>query len=352
MGIAFVFNVGQGQPLIEQQPLRERILETLQKHAYAIASIALIIIATVVTAIVACGIVHPAVIAVAVLGILAAGIAGYFAVSSIYPKTPMPKPFLEEIRLFYGNAMYNFIVEKGVTIQELRGVMRWVNSRFSAQLEGSAKTKAESFGLDKLKKDASKKLRPNFDDFLTGRCPAYLVKRFIALGDPQFPQAKGMSPESYWTSSLGFVDDTYTAFDTRTWFLAKVMKEEEHTLLREFMKNGLWHQTAAVVSDLQTRMLNRLEQVPQWRLFQDNGDPVENINKDSWFRRLFDHGVSWDQIRLLGKLDIMFLGLFEGVSLTGYSEDKLLTVFNESDENYDHEEALLCGQEMILPTEE
>ncbi|WP_348662721.1 DUF1389 domain-containing protein [Chlamydia vaughanii] len=350
MGMASTSNIGQGQPLIE--PLRERILEGVQKHAYAIASVALIIIATVVTAIVACGIVHPAVIAVAVVGILAAGIAGYFAVSSICPdaKTPIPKGFLEEIRYCYGDVMYNFIVKKGVTIHELRVVMRWVNSGFSTQLRGSAKIKAESFGLNKLKNDARKEYRPLFDDFLVQNCPAYLMRRFVALGDPQLPQEKGMSPERYWTSPLGFVDDTYTAFDTRTWLLAQVMTKEEYTLLSEFTKNGLWHQTTAVISDLQTRMLNRLEHVPTWQLFKENGDPIENINDDRWFRRLFDHGVSWAQIQMLGKIDIMFLGLFEGIPLEGYDE-KLLTAFNESNENYDHEEALICGQEMILPKE-
>ncbi|WP_348662725.1 DUF1389 domain-containing protein [Chlamydia vaughanii] len=338
--------VNTTDPQVERTNLKTRIINKLPGLALAIASVVLVLMAVIVTALVALGGggVPTVFIAAAVGGILLAGVLGCFAIFFMFPKvkTPIPESFLTAVRYWYGDVMYNFIVKKGVTIQELRKVVRWVTSGFSTQLKGSAKIKAESFGLDKLRKGAEEKPRPLFDDFLMGHCPIYFTRWFILLGKPEFPKAKGMLPEEYWTAPLGFVDDECTVFGIRTWLLAQVMKREEYELLRDFKRNGLWHQTTAVVSDLQTRMLERLKSVPERDLLEEYSETIEKVSDDDWFRRLFAHGTSWSQIQLFLKVGCIHASVLDRTDFDGYGEI-IRQHTRESDiENYDHNIALTC----------
>ncbi|WP_348662729.1 phage holin family protein [Chlamydia vaughanii] len=349
MTVASVSNNTPVDVAVEQQYWRI-VINSLREYAAAIASVALTLISIAIVIAVACGGTHPAVILVAVAGIAIAGVLGYFALSSLASreKSPIPELFLEEIKGEYGEVIYTFIVLEKLTIQELRSVMAWCASQYTSELKESARAKLEHYGLEKIKNvvDQQRPLYP-FEDFLIRICPFYFVQRFIELGDPRVPAERDMTPVDYWTASLGFSESAYTVFDTRSWMFAKVVTKDEYLQLRRFMRNGTWEQAGELVLTIQRRMLKMLQKVNDTDLFEQNGDPSENIKDSGWFYRFLSHKISWKQVQLFQKVDIVSMGVLEGQSFDVYIEEVYPYLDEEDEESYDHSIALTCVSDLF-----
>ncbi|WP_348662727.1 DUF1389 domain-containing protein [Chlamydia vaughanii] len=335
-----VSNVNIIDPPVEQRSVKDKIIQSVQEHTLIIAGAILAIISMIVIAVVSCGATHPAVIAAATVGILMAICLAVFSLPEAV--SPIPEPFLKGIKHTYGSVIYKFVVQQGVTVQELRAVLKWLRSGFTEELTKSVMTKAEMFGIQKLTKTAKKALF-DFDDFLVINCPAYFIKSLINSGEIDLAKSKNMTPLDYWTAPLGFAEDKRTMLDTRTWLLAQVITEEEHQFLDHSMRIGSWDQTTDKIADLQKRMLQVLDNIPKCSLFEKNGNLAENIKDTDWFRRLFVHGVNRVQLEQFKKVGIADIGVLEGCDLNDYRRDIYHYANEEDTLLYSHRKALACN---------
>ncbi|WP_348662730.1 DUF1389 domain-containing protein [Chlamydia vaughanii] len=340
--------------VVEKQQLHNHVV--LHRSALAIAGTVLTIISVVIAIIIACGVVHPAIVIVAITGILIAGVLGYFAIFSIplKGKSPIPEALLEVIQKEYGEVVHKLILRKGITIQELRSIINWINSGCTEEISGSAQQKVKSFGIKKLKKEQKERepLLP-LEDLLLKHCPAYFLKRFIEQGDRWIPIENEMPPEEYWTAPLGMAEEGPTVFNCQTWLFAQVILKEEYKLFGECWEQGVWYAGAGVkgygdcIRSRMIKLLNKIEEDHPKDLLIENGDPARKIREDDWLRGLFEHGVRWEQIQLFKKVGIFTLSLMEARDLSEFKLD-VYPCLNEDDESsYNHEKVFKTIREYV-----
>ncbi len=85
----------------------------------------------------------------------------------------------------------------------------------------------------------------------------------IALGDRKFPESQGLSPEVYWTSRAGFTSCYDTIFTPFVLVLSRTVSKEEYLMLLHHAENETWPQTKDLIVELQSRMVNSIDDVYQ-----------------------------------------------------------------------------------------
>ncbi|WP_348662738.1 DUF1389 domain-containing protein [Chlamydia vaughanii] len=263
---------------------------------------------------------------VGVLFILA--IFRYLKPVPVLVKPHMPEGFLNVLKENYPEVIHKFCVSQCVTIQELREVMACTTFWDFSLTSASVQKKVNDFGIMNLKKDCLGVRLPAVDSLLLKNCPIYFIKQFIKLGSEELPKAANMTPEAYWTASLGFKEDNFTLFDTWTWLFAQEVTSADHYQLGIYYKNNNWKGAENIVKDIKDRMKSRLKETKVELFMYPKVKTRQRIENDDWFLRFYKHGANYEQLQLMKTIGVEKMNLIDGKGL-GF----IANIYNEMDES-------------------
>ncbi|WP_348662742.1 DUF1389 domain-containing protein [Chlamydia vaughanii] len=279
----------------------------LRRHALAITGVLLTILALSITTAIAYSLLPPLAVLGAILASIIAGVLLYFALRNyLQPKLPLPNEFLNLIYRTYPQIIFNLCISHKLTFQELCSLTTGLNLNDDEMFTEDLMRKLGKGGIEVVKRECKDYEIPLMESLALANCPLVFIKRLIQLGDSAFPEAENMPPEMYWTSPLGLTDYPHTVFSPTTWLFAQVATADEYDTLVEHAKNHTWEEAKALVSDIQDRVLLKLDTLGLDQLSQEKSVVRESILSDPWLLCLCKHGFNWQQLLLFRTTPVIF----------------------------------------------
>ncbi len=316
----------------------------LCRRVMLVACVILAAISSALFTLLFCGIVYPAIIASAVVSLVLLGVLLTVILRTQVrhdDRRVLPEKFLLLIEKYYPRVIVSICIEKNLEIQELRAVISGIASGVFTYPSRECQRKVETFGIKRLQEGCQGKKIPDLEDLLLQNCPAYFVHKFITLGDTHIPKEKGMSPEVYWTSPLGFDEDQRSVFDVGTWLFANTASEKEYLTLFKSAQNNTWEENIETVDLLHDRMLAALALIESKHLFQTSEKVEANIRKGDWLLRLCRHKVNWKQIQLFQNVKVECPSFIEKRKLFPQKIASSYLCLSEGQRKYDPQLALM-----------
>ncbi|WP_375793183.1 DUF1389 domain-containing protein [Chlamydia sp. 12-01] len=340
--------------VVEQNSGIPHLLDTLYKNSLLISSICCLLLSAVFTTLVAFGIAQPIIITCLVIsfilsGILLALILHRCATRDL--RLPIPSGFRYIIRKHFPKVLYDLVVEKGITLQELRVVLSGLHSGCFTFPSDEYREKVEEFGLERLQKACEGIELPDLEELLVKHCPFYFMNKFIQLGSKEFPAAENMPPSIYWFSRMGLSDRLDTVCHPYVWILAQVISQDEYETLLLHAKKGTWF----AVKDLVKTVINKIRMEMGNMSLDASWVEIEALFtciKLPWLLYVCKHGVSWRQLQLFKEIrydDVTFLNKINRLEGIINLMKLMITIVPYIDENrkgFDPYIALLTWDEL------
>ncbi|WP_375793185.1 DUF1389 domain-containing protein [Chlamydia sp. 12-01] len=333
-------------------------IDTLHKNTLAIAGIFCFICVVSLLSVVIYGFSHPLLVIGLALSLVVVGVTAALALRHTMRELnhPLPSGFRSLIGKAYPKIIHDLVFSKALNLQEFRAVLLGLSSgNFNFPSE-DCKNRVKSFGLERLQKACEGIALPNLEKILLKHCPLYFINKFIHLGSREFPEAEHMEPTVYWVNRVGLSDINQTAFHPFVWLLARLISEEEYSVLCQHARNSTWGEVHSLVEELYRRFRMYLEN-KTIKGFERRGSwLLEDFNKSraSWLLALCKHGITWEQLQLFKNVEcrqLSFLHTFDTSRIGGMLMELLLIVspyiHEENTENFDPKIALLTLKEWM-----
>ncbi|WP_415926557.1 DUF1389 domain-containing protein [Chlamydia vaughanii] len=359
----------------EACPLSQK--KAAHRLALIVGGVIFTLFAGVCITLLACGFIHLAVVAGIVISLciaramIASAIRSFRMPKSpqieevVFPNQAIPEYIVEIINSWqFPEVVRSICKEQHLTIQELKAILQGLQEGDFSSLPPKVKGKLEAFGISRFEngfvheEEVQREVaRSTLETILTVSCPFYFLKKFIDLGPKDVPQAEGMLPEVYWTGSLALNNAIpNTAFDTFSWMFGQVITEEEYAQLRYHARNETWDQVADIVSAVEGKMLNKLED-PLMDPSIKKKRMREAINLKYPLLYLCQHGMSWEQVKMLKEMSFTNAKLMYDWEVSGQLGMNLVRsiaviypYLDEESPNYDTDIALIAWGEWMAGT--
>ncbi|WP_348662762.1 DUF1389 domain-containing protein [Chlamydia vaughanii] len=363
---------GSATQLAPDNLIEQTRLSRATKCALAIASVFCFILVVSLASLLACAVVHPAIyigfaLAVVLFFVVFGTIILHFLRSDKKPVLPISEPtkiklppslipipegFLRVVKEKFPSVIYDLCVSQLLTISQLRSVLEGIKENDFTSMSADVNKKLEAFGVRNLQRECQGVDLPTLDEVLMQNCPFFFLKSFIDQGPREIPEAEGMSPETYWTSCAGLLQEGDILFDEGSWIFAHVVFREEYEQLVHHAREGSWHEVSigdqALVEQIKSRIeasVNELSKRQQLLALQVVYNPLR-------LQSLCMHGMSWEQMLILRGVGISCCGFLMECEIKGECLPKLARTMsviyphlNETSPNYDPDTALLTWKE-------
>ncbi|WP_375793996.1 DUF1389 domain-containing protein [Chlamydia sp. 12-01] len=318
-------------PLVRGNLFFNYFLDKLCKDAMLISGICFLTLTFVFVIIFVCGLSHPILLGFLISSVcLGLSLVFIGILLNLRTSCPMPEVFLSLIRNAFPKVIYDLAYEQRLQFHELRDILLGLSSGNLLSLSDVCRWKVEQFGIERLQAACNGCELISFKDLLLTQCPFYFFNEFIKLGPKEFPEAENMNPESYWFSRLGLSDSFDTIFHINIWMFARYTSQQEYEALIVHAKNSTWDQVKFSEHDLAVKKI-----------------------ATPWLLYLCKHGVTWEQLKLLGKLydnPVSFLYNLEKMSGGGDLARIVSSISNyihEDSEEFDPSIALITWKEWM-----
>ncbi|MEF9520120.1 DUF1389 domain-containing protein [Chlamydia crocodili] len=287
-------------------------LDILYKNSLLISSICCLFLSTVFMTLIAFGVTQPAIIVCLTVSFILSGMLSALILhrcATRDSRLPIPEGFRYVIRKHFPKVLYDLVIEKGITIQELRVVLSGLHSGYFTFPSTARDEKVKRFGLERLQKACEGIELPDLENLLLKHCPFYFMNKFIQLGPKNFPESENIPPAMYWFSHTGLSDRLDTICHPYIWILAQVISQDEYETLLLHAKKGTWF----AVKDLEETVINKIR-MHMRNIFLDKSwvetERLFTCIKLPWLLYVCKHGVSWGQLKLFKEIcydDVKFL---------------------------------------------
>lgn len=252
----------------------------------------------------------------------------------------LPKPFLSILRKLYPEAIYNFCVERQVTIWELESVLAALMAGDLNVTSAEARDKVEAFGWQDLQRECPIDRLPDLESVLIQNCPWQFILKFVSLGKKSVPKEMELVPELYWTQY-----GENHIFNHFTWLFSHVVSQEEYEQLLLHVEEERIHSSQeGLLKSLAERMKKLSDTTPSDLSKEQKEELKECIVCDPrglLFYLLRLH-VNWEQIQLFKQLSFDCAYIF---SLYSFTVEEVINELREGSPEYDPELALLTWED-------
>ncbi|MEF9497451.1 DUF1389 domain-containing protein [Chlamydia sp. 04-14] len=350
-----VIGVSPTLSVVKQNSGIRYLVDTLYKNALLVSSLCCLFLSGIFTILVAFGIAQPVIITCLVLSFILSGILSGLILHRCAARDgrlPIPEGFRYVIRKHFPEVLYDLVIEKELTLQELRAVISGLSSGTFTFPSIACREKVERFDLERLQKGCEGIEFPDLENLLLKHCPFYFMNKFVQLGPKDLPQSENMSPATYWFSRTGLSDRLDTVCHPYVWFLAQVISQGEYETLLLHAKKGTWFAVKDLFKTVINKILIHMRNIPLDNVWTET-EALFTCIKLPWLLYLCKHGVSWKQLQLFKEIryqDVKFLNKINRLE-GGINLMKLVSTIapciDENRKGFDPYIALLTWDEWI-----